>query len=83
MEFLEQFPLIHESVLKAEPKTGVFVYNKEGNLYNYYEELGIHGLVAIGDSICNFNPVYGQGITAASESVLLLDQCLRTGNQFK
>jgi len=62
---------------KVTPLTDWEVYNKEGNQYIYYEELNLHGFVAVGDSVCNFNPVYGQGVTTAAESILLLDYIIR------
>jgi len=77
LQFLEKFPEIHEWFVKAESVTGAYTYNKEGNQYNFYEDLSLHGLIALGDAVCNFNPAYGQGITTAAESVLLLDDLLR------
>ena len=39
------------------------------------------GLLAIGDAICAFNPVYAQGMTVAAVEAELLDECLSKGKQ--
>ncbi len=37
------------------------------------------GFVALGDSLCCFNPAYGQGMTSAAMTALWLRTCLRSG----
>lgn len=37
------------------------------------------GLLAIGDSICAFNPVFAQGMSVAAVEAEMLDQCLAAG----
>ncbi|GAA2593633.1 FAD-binding monooxygenase [Streptomyces axinellae] len=39
------------------------------------------GLLALGDSVCSFNPVYGQGMSVAAREAEVLDQCLRQGTE--
>jgi 2-polyprenyl-6-methoxyphenol hydroxylase-like FAD-dependent oxidoreductase len=44
----------------------------------HYERLvGLpHGLVTMGDAICRFNPVYGQGMTCAAKQAVCLKELL-------
>lgn len=37
--------------------------------------------VVLGDAMCTFNPIYGQGMTVAAAEALVLRDCLRRGTQ--
>lgn len=38
------------------------------------------GLLALGDAVCNLNPLHGQGMTMAALQTLALRDCLRSGD---
>jgi 2-polyprenyl-6-methoxyphenol hydroxylase-like FAD-dependent oxidoreductase len=63
------------------PEDGVAVHRQTGNLRHHYEALRSwpDGLLVVGDALCAFNPVYGQGITVAACEALLLRQALARG----
>ena len=48
------------------------------NRWRHYDKWGarLDGFIALGDSSCAFNPVYGQGMTSGALSALLLRDCL-------
>jgi 2-polyprenyl-6-methoxyphenol hydroxylase-like FAD-dependent oxidoreductase len=67
-------PLIAEALAHAEPLGPVFGNRETANRFRHYERwpARLPGFVALGDSACKFNPVYGQGMTTAAMSAELL-----------
>jgi len=72
-------PLLADSIARAEPLTPIYGYQRTENRLRHYEKLERlpEQLVALGDAVCAFNPVYGQGMTTAALGALVLERCLR------
>ena len=72
-------PVIADAVRVAEPISPVYAYRKMANRFRHYEKWTerIDGFIAVGDSTCAFNPVYGQGMTTGTLSAGTLEECLK------
>jgi 2-polyprenyl-6-methoxyphenol hydroxylase-like FAD-dependent oxidoreductase len=72
-------PIISEEVALAEPLSQVYSYRQMANRWRHYDKWAarLDGFVALGDSSCAFNPVYGQGMTSGALSALMLGECLK------
>jgi 2-polyprenyl-6-methoxyphenol hydroxylase-like FAD-dependent oxidoreductase len=72
-------PMLHENIREAKPSSPIFGYRHTANHRRHYEKLtGMPaGLIALGDSLCAFNPIYGQGMTVAALQVGALSELLK------
>ncbi|MBX9258810.1 FAD-dependent monooxygenase [Desmonostoc muscorum CCALA 125] len=71
-------PIIYEAIKDAQPVSPIYAYRRTENSLRHYEKLSRlpEGLIIVGDAVCAFNPVYGQGMTTAALGALTLDECL-------
>lgn len=76
-------PMLYHAIKDAKPISPIYGYRGTENRWRHYEKLDRlpAGVVALGDAVCAFNPIYGQGMTTAAISALILDQCLRQDGQ--
>ena len=72
-------PLLYDTICDLHPLSPIIGYRATENRLRHYERLTQQpdGFVLLGDSVCAFNPVYGQGMTAAAMGALTLAACLR------
>ncbi|MEM1243179.1 MAG: 2-polyprenyl-6-methoxyphenol hydroxylase-like oxidoreductase, partial [Cyanobacteria bacterium P01_H01_bin.26] len=81
LEALKNLPSSHiyDAVKGAKPVTDIGIYYPPGNRLRHYERLEQfpQGFIALGDSVCSFTLIYGQGITVAALGAVLLQQCLK------
>jgi 2-polyprenyl-6-methoxyphenol hydroxylase-like FAD-dependent oxidoreductase len=72
-------PILAETLRLAEPLSPVYSYRTMANRLRHYERWNerLEGFVALGDSTCAFNPVYGQGMTTGTLSALVLGECVK------
>ena len=72
-------PQVWNAISAAEPLTGIGGYRRTENHWRHYEKLKRwpQGLIALGDSVCAFNPIYAQGMTVSALSAEILDDFLK------
>ena len=73
---------IYNAVKNAKLDGEIARYGFRDNVLRHFERLQVfpRGLIPIGDAICRFNPVYGQGMTVAAQEACLLRVLLTSGS---
>jgi 2-polyprenyl-6-methoxyphenol hydroxylase-like FAD-dependent oxidoreductase len=73
-----RIPDIADVVERAEPLGPIATYRRTENRWRHYERMEhpVDGLLAVGDALRTFNPLYGQGMSTAVLTAEALDRCL-------
>ncbi|WP_433342232.1 NAD(P)/FAD-dependent oxidoreductase [Streptomyces sp. CA-253872] len=83
LDFARQYPhpYLRDWLSTMEPVGNVHSNRSTANIRHYYERSGHRpaGFLAIGDALCAFNPIYGQGMTVAAQQAVALREVLGRG----
>ena len=71
-------PILADTLEKAEPLTPIHRYRGTANRLWHYERMPRRPerFLVLGDAVCAFNPIYGQGMSTAAIAAETLDACL-------
>ena len=77
--------IIYQAIHQAIPESNAKAFIKKDSRYYLYAKQGDwpQGYLVIGDAVCSFNPIYGQGMTAAAMAAANLVQQLKKSHPLR
>ena len=75
-------PEFYAAIQQAEPISNIIGYRRTENRLLHFEKLDRwpDRLVALGDAVCGFNPIYGQGMSVSAMAAVELGEMIKKGN---
>jgi 2-polyprenyl-6-methoxyphenol hydroxylase-like FAD-dependent oxidoreductase len=69
---------IYDAIKDLDPQSPIYGYRFAGSRWRHYERMGRmpEHFILLGDAVCSFNPIYGQGMTVAAMEAECLAQML-------
>jgi hypothetical protein len=67
-------PTVYNALRYAQPPDGIRHYRFPASIWKHFERLPRlpRGVLPVADGLCRFNPIHGQGMTAAAKQARLL-----------